>query len=303
MREELLKAYAEAPEPSVRIEILQDVTQVQLYSELSRTPVALPALRECTHTAVYSGPSVTIRAIMPCSGVGRGHDDHAMLLRVHRRLTALVTTGIAAPGAEIWYIPNTTARKFPAAPAPISQDHINGGYTYKHHREIYVYRREEFPKVMLHELLHHSKLDPGTFPSKDIARLRATFNISKESTLAPNEAFVELWAEVFTILFQSADKGVPARDIYKAEVKHALAQAARLLRYQRDHHPKWKESTNAYAYLVFRAIALKNLRKIPDEYTPASLTDFLIKHAADAQPSLTKTTEQHSARMTLLGDF
>jgi hypothetical protein len=37
----------------------------------------------------------------------------------------------------------------------MTSENINSGFTYVNRNDIYIFRKEEFPKVVLHELIHH----------------------------------------------------------------------------------------------------------------------------------------------------
>ena len=37
----------------------------------------------------------------------------------------------------------------------MTSENINSGFTYVNRNDIYIFRKEEFPKVILHELIHH----------------------------------------------------------------------------------------------------------------------------------------------------
>ena len=61
-----------------------------------------------------------------------------------------------------WFLPNEDNRSFPIEGNIVTPHSINGGYTYTTENDIYIYRYEDFCKVMIHELLHHSIIESNT---------------------------------------------------------------------------------------------------------------------------------------------
>jgi len=158
-----------------------------------------------------------IRKLQKC--VSRAH----VLTRVH---------GVDTTHFEIYIAPHTGKRTFPIDGSIVQPKHINGAFTYVRagapsHTpatttskpdpvpvKIYIFRQEEFPKVMLHEICHH--LPYHTPPTKwhpDIlGEFYRYFGIDATGCpnqcrvrLEPNEAIVEFWATIFHIMFLSIE--------------------------------------------------------------------------------------------------
>ena len=110
-----------------------------------------------------------------------------------------------------WVIPAKVPRLFPAPGEPLSEKHLNGGYTYLNNNNIYIYRYEDFPKVMLHEVIHHSYLNTHT---------------------PYNEAIVEFWAVLFHLFFIST----PAtfESYFQDELNWNLFLCKKLLQHNAD---------------------------------------------------------------------
>jgi len=89
----------------------------------------------------------------------------------------------------------------------ISHRHVNSAFTYacKKENEIYIFREEEWKKVLLHECIHSFGLDfasdrqliqiSNSFVLKDI------FHFSINKDLRIYEAFAETWATILWVLF------------------------------------------------------------------------------------------------------
>lgn len=219
-----------------------------------------------------------------------------------------------------WLIPCTTARTYPEASQHVSPKHINGGYTYVTHpctitgvcphtprSNIYVYRYQEFPKVMLHETIHQSRLDTsshGIWTSEVINNLKKLCNISSETTLLPNEAIVETWATLFQIVFLSLHY-VPVKTALSLEQDWGNKQASRII--ESTTRKPWIEESNAYCYVVIKSALLHN----PDEFigarASANIVEYVFRALRDKtyieKRAATPKIKTNCFRMTLLGDL
>lgn len=220
----------------------------------------------------------------------------------------------------IWLCLSTEQRNMPTS-GMIEAQHINGGYTYVHGHEIFVYRREEFPKVILHEVIHHTSLQRLEWSPASLKELYDFFHISQErcgnameychTSLAPNEAIVEAWAEVLHVMFLSIEFGLDYRSLYDAEVRHALQQTCKVLGFQSAHQPLWKEGTHAYSYIVLRTLLLMKFEEwCGRSYKTEEITALFIKIAKSTEfkerlLSCLPIPAQNipSLRMSYFGDF
>ena len=208
--------------------------------------------------------------------------DHYLapkLVRVARRIQCLRRIyGLDKP-LTIWFVPTPVSRRLPKNGATVTPEHVNGVMTYINGSDIYVYRLEEFPKVMLHESCHHLPFNNSVWPAEDIRQLETAFGVRD---LLPNEAVVETWAGIYQVLFVAHEHpGVGfAASAMSLERDFAAGQAAKLKRHFAGVH--WAETTNAYCYYVFRSIFLNHL----DEFMtlgsdPKTVTRFLLTHKDD----------------------
>jgi hypothetical protein len=93
----------------------------------------------------------------------------------------------------IWFA-SEAVRCFPDAGKEMGPEHVNGGYTMSCSTSgIFIYRKEEASRVLIHELMHAACLD------------------EKEWSIPDREAMVETWAELILVALLS--KG----DVKKAE--------------------------------------------------------------------------------------
>jgi hypothetical protein len=84
----------------------------------------------------------------------------------------------------------------------ISYEHINTGMTYRcvPNNEIFIYRQEEWFKVLIHETFHSYGLDIGVHDSNAIGSIvREMFPINSTFNIA--EAYTETWARILNCCF------------------------------------------------------------------------------------------------------
>lgn len=288
-----------------------------LLKELSGNPYVLAGLSQVVSNSsnyiTFRGPHVQLKVVGKLSRM-----DHVTCKKLCRRVSCIQEMYPTNPSSlVVWILLCDETRHMPSNGDIVEQKHINGGYTYIHGNEIYVLRREEFPKVVLHEVIHHTSLHIHNWDLNALKQLYDTFNISKEqcgitmrtcgTNLAPTEAVVECWAEIFHLAFLHVEFGLPFDDLYRAEVGFALAQARKIMQYQSTHVPMWKEKTHAYSYIVLRTMLLYSFAywHSSSSYTSSYLTKVILKTYKDIQPTLQlhRPFQSKSLRMTLFGDF
>ena len=105
----------------------------------------------------------------------------------------------------------------------MTSENINSGFTYVNRNDIYIFRKEEFPKVVLHELIHHDlNIHQDEFNEKNKRLLKEHFNICDDTTLILNETIIELWATILQLAFVSVDYNIDYRRLFKMEVIYSL---------------------------------------------------------------------------------
>ena len=209
----------------------------------------------------------------------------------------------------------------------IAPEHINGGFTYTHTRNktIFVFRREEFPKVFVHETLHHTPLDSHSqWSSANLQKIYKYFHIDMSNCnramqchttdVRPNEAWVETWAEIYHLLFIQYEYNLPWSFLWKAEREWACVQAKRVLLLQKAQpHGTWRERTHAFSYMVLRAALLWHAPHLLQQlqtgitWNASQLTQRMI--ASYENPTFkeclrrTRIPSHSSFRMTVFGDL
>jgi hypothetical protein len=183
---------------------------------------------------------------------------------------------------NFYIIMNPLKRCFPSKKDDIIDvKHINGGFTYINRNDIYIIRKEDYEKVLLHELLHHNILiNKQDWLEINIKRLRDHFNIHDSMLLLPNEAIIETYACVLNTIFYSIETGTSLKNNLKKDQEHSIQLANKIL--EKQGGKKWYEKTHSYCYIVFKTILyvyFNNFLKINIYNNDTAITDFLIKYS------------------------
>lgn len=314
--QQCFKEYRNLAIPFAKV-ALPDSKHARLSAELAGNPYTLPTLTETVQKAksytCFEGPTVQLRVIGKLTTM-----DERTCIKVCRRVCCIQKLFSTTPSKLIiWLFVTSPKRRMPTNGAPIQPVNINGGYTYLHGNEIFVLRREEFPKVILHEVIHHTKLHIPSWDPTSLKTLYQHFHINQErcsadmhtcqTSLEPNEAVVETYAEVLHMMFLSLEYQVPLLPLYKQELRHALEQCKRILQYQFLHMPLWNEGTHAYAYIVYRTILLLTFDTWQGSYKSDSITQVILEtFESERFKTLirqAKIRDHKSLRMTLFGDM
>lgn len=160
---------------------------------------------------------------------------------------------------------------------------INSGFTYKSGNEIFIFREEEYPKVIIHEIIHHDKsIDNDKFSETDKNRLMEYFEITKDSILILNETIIEFWATLVHIAYVSCKYKIDFLELYKIELQYSLLKTYQILKLKETYKDKmWCDRCNIYSYIVFKTILLVNINDFFKIYTypynNTKITEFIIK--------------------------
>lgn len=242
-------------------------------------------------------------------------------------------------------IPFDVPRKLPnSMDVCVSSENINGGYTYTHMttgnnlREIYILRKEELPKVLLHEYLHQLQVQntsqeassKSIWTNSILESLYTRWNISKEgcsigmsqckTVLEPNEAIIEFWAWIHQMNFVSIENGISREIIWNAEYQFTIQQIRKLINHQRNCSKSdqllWHEKTHAFSYYVLKGYFAWCIHEQKDpisidlQYSSKELFNHIQLHWEEYMRMLLSdnTLMLHknkdiSIRMTLFGDF
>lgn len=238
-----------------------------------------------------------------------------------RRAAAVIATPAMARShpvlpIRIFIVPCPDVRTVPPPGEPVEPRHINGGFTYTTGDDIYLFRREELGKVMVHELLHHSIYHVDPWPPAVLRRMYVAFGIDSDgcdpamdrcpTMLRPNEAVVEAYALLYHLALVSGGDPRMFAAMWKQELAHAFDLAA----WVRDHQAtlaggKWKEGTHAFSYLCLRAALLREgLPALEGHYDPEQMAAIMDRGWQKLSGTTTDGARRPTAlRMTVFGSM
>lgn len=143
----------------------------------------------------------------------------------------------------------------------ITSEHVNSGFSYPYSEEndlnIVIYRREEFYKVLVHEMLHYYQVIPEDKAFDE--KLKRMYPFLK-STISINEAVVELNAMILNMriiaVFTKATHEERKQMLLK-EINWSKERVETLYEHFGDIE-KWKETdTHAFSYYFLKYVLLR----------------------------------------------
>jgi hypothetical protein len=165
------------------------------------------------------------------------------------------------PSKGLWNVTWFAAdskRCFPTA-GELGPEHVNGGYTTGCSNEgIYIYRREEVTRVLIHEMMHAACLDENW-------------------DIPDREAMVETWAELILIALKAKGDPKTARGLWAKQAAWIANSNARS-----ERHGVNDETDYAWRYLVGRR---EMYERLGIEIPPAS-SDHPSKSTRFTDPAL-----------------
>lgn len=155
----------------------------------------------------------------------------------------------------------------------LGEINVNTAYTYSCRRtnEVCIFRREEWVKVLAHELFHTLGLDYSHMQDATTdARIKQMFSVPFE--IRSFEAYCEIWAEIlhpmmlaflsarrktnFTSMFHSLER------LLRIETRFSMFQCAKVLRHNKMTYGQllspnaFREDTSTFAYYILRTLLL-----------------------------------------------
>ena len=159
--------------------------------------------------------------------------------------------------------------------------HINGGFTYLNQNKVFVIRKEEFNKVLIHEFLHHNNvLQFERWSIQSIEKLKERFNIMKSFDLLPTEAIIEAYACLINAVFYAIEDKKKFMHLLKEDQMHSLKTAKKIIKFQKN--KPWYEYTNVYCYTILKTIIYLNFNKFLKIFPNCSdigIANFFIKYS------------------------
>jgi hypothetical protein len=186
--------------------------------------------------------------------------DKNLLLRTVSRVAIIKNLYNIIKNFKFFIMMYPHRRYLPENSENFQAKHINGGFTIKNTNDIFIIRKENYDKVIIHELLHHTILDIDDWSYYNIKMLKDKFNISKNCILLPSEAIIEAYACLLHIAFCAVENGYNFRKLLKLDHQHSLKIAKKIISFQ-NHKKVWYEETNIYCYTIIKSIIYLNFDK------------------------------------------
>jgi hypothetical protein len=150
----------------------------------------------------------------------------------------------------------------------ITSENINSGCTVRG-KYVYVWRKEEFYKVLIHELVHYFSID---YNSQEPDALEKSLHklIDIEGDDVVNEAYTEIFAVTINSVIRSVDYNIAFSTIINYENAFTHFQIAKIINlfdgqsYDDLYNITIKQNTSLVSYIIVKGILLNNYENIID---------------------------------------
>lgn len=180
----------------------------------------------------------------------------------------------------------------------LTSKNVNSGLTIQELNtfKIYIFRKEEVEKVIIHELIHAMNIDINF--RKDFQlyekKIKCHFNVSKKNQVNIFEAFTEAFAVYYNTLFNCILTNTSFQEVFTNEIKFSILQAIKLLKFyklpitnffQKDRcfssNENWIEKSSVLSYYVLKTITILNMNKFFNQNinNNSSYLNFLINNS------------------------
>jgi hypothetical protein len=224
------------------------------------------------YSFIVGGRSIIVYAVYPYSGQVNKKSVYKLLDESVKKMYIWLYTGSHfAPkdcSRELtiyWYLTDEKKVLPKIDGEPIRALHANTAFTFACSlvpNNIYIYRKEEWFKVFIHESFHSLGLDFAKMP-EGIAN-RDIFNTFKVSCdLRFYEAYTEVWAEIINVLFICMENpGSVFEILMNDERMFSLFQKTKILDHQKIKYRgllsknSYKEETAVFSYYILKSIMM-----------------------------------------------
>ncbi len=236
------------------------------------------------YTFVIGARKFTIYAIVPYRTRVNAKRAYAYLDKAVQKMFVWLYVATHFAPAECsrelviyWYLTGHEKRLPETRGAPVGEEHANTAFTLAcpagAANGIYIFRKEEWFKVLIHETFHSLGLDFARMPEQETNRaLFSIFPVRCDYRLY--EAYTETWATILHSLFVAMEtKGniytKLEKCIYTERMFSLFQKEKLLLHYDLNYDDvcsvlnahRYKETTNAFAYFILKTIMLFNFNE------------------------------------------
>ena len=196
------------------------------------------------------------------------------------------------------YLILTQLTKYFPTDTKIDVKHANSGYTDFNENIIFIWRYEEFEKVLFHELIHYFDLDSRDQHFDNIVNF-------KGSAAAYYEAITDFWGIVYHLIFLSIITKISLKTLLEIELIFIRNQAMQLNNYYKL--KSWKtnpkkiieQKTAAFSYYIIKYLLFEYALNNNIDINMENYNDIL-KEILENGFQIYPYIKINSARMTLL---
>ena len=270
------------------------------------------------HVDLQRGRKVHIYMLEPVDSSSRHESITTQLNNVVAWFLYIST--VAAPHCakdlSVYILATDAEKVLPPNPLePIDQIHANTAFTTScsAKNEIFIFRREEWFKVLIHETFHCLGLDfSSDFKATDYSNqyiLSIFPALDLKTDVRLYETFCETWAELVHLAFRLFTKGTVKgnaiafstkqyREALSKEQVFSIVQSNKLLRragfkletmFEPPLEATYKENTQAFSYYVLKSALLYNvnefLSRVGMQFDPSKIADYclLVKQSIESE--------------------
>jgi hypothetical protein len=156
---------------------------------------------------------------------------------------------------------------------------VNSGFTYPYLENgiTFIYRKEEFFKVFIHESIHYYGIDKALHKdfskNADYNKFINLFNINDHDKVNINEALTEYWTFIIYLTALSYKKSITLtkfiyefENLYKLELLHIIFQVVKILHYNKQTYSqfltksriKYRETSHIFSYYIVKTLLVYN---------------------------------------------
>jgi hypothetical protein len=196
------------------------------------------------------------------------------------------------------YLILTRLTKYFPTDTKIDVKHANSGYTDFNENIIFIWRYEEFEKVLFHELIHYFDLDSRDHAFDNMINF-------KGYGASYYEAITDFWGIAYHLIFLSIITKISLKTLLEIELIFIRNQAMQLNNYYKLKNWKTKpnkiieQKTAAFSYYIIKYLLFEYALNNNIDINMENYNDIL-KEILDKGFKLQRFIKINSARMTLL---
>lgn len=140
----------------------------------------------------------------------------------------------------------------------IGPKNINSGYTDFYKNEIFIWREEEFEKVIFHELIHYMNLD-----TRDVIFNDTNFIHNINNFKSYYEAFTDFWGIIYHLIYVSLITNRSINTLLQIEFKFIENQANLINDFFKlnnwEHKKEINQNTPAFSYYIIKYMIFEKI--------------------------------------------